>query len=222
MNNSNYAVFDLETTGKNPNTCQPIQLACTMVDGRRLEIIDKFNNYIKPIFDEEKCKELGITPFSHEITALTGITKEELEDKPDIKVVWSRFCEFINTHNYTKKRWDAPIRAGYNIIQYDNIIVKRLCKEYGPWDEEYQNDALFHPLHNFDIMNIMFYWTEDMYDIRSISLDSIRNWMGMDSSKAHRADFDVEQEAALLIKFLKFSRNVAPKTKFKGAFAKNV
>jgi DNA polymerase III epsilon subunit-like protein len=192
-----------------------------MVDGRRLEIVDKFNAYVKPVLDEAKCKELNLTPFTQEITTLTGIELSELENAPTIDVVWPRFCEFIQSHNYSKKKWDAPIRAGYNIINYDNVIVRRLAKQYGPWDDEYQCDSLFHPIHNFDIMNITYYWTENMYDIRSISLDNIRTWMGMDNSKAHRADFDTEQEAALLIKYLKLARNIAPKTKFKGAFAKN-
>jgi DNA polymerase III epsilon subunit-like protein len=225
VNFNNYIVYDYETTGKNAQTAQPIQLAACVVDGRRLEIIDKFNSFIKPEFDENKCKELKLNPISQEIYNLTKINKEQLDEAPSLKIVWERFKEWVNNHNYKKTRWSAPIKVGYNSTKYDDIITDRICgKEpykFGPWDDEYSTEALFHPIHSIDLLKITYYWFENSQDLKSLSLDTLRAYFGMDTALAHQAHFDVQQEAELLIKYLLLARNIAPKTKFKGAFAKN-
>ena len=48
MNLHKIAVIDFETTGINPDTCEPTQLAAVMVDPRKLEIIEgsEFNTLI--------------------------------------------------------------------------------------------------------------------------------------------------------------------------------
>jgi DNA polymerase III epsilon subunit-like protein len=57
-----------------------------------------------------------------------------------------------------------------------------------------------------------------MWQPKSLSMDSLRKFMGMDTSRAHNAAFDVEQTAEMLIRFLKLTRSIAKQTKFENAF----
>jgi DNA polymerase III epsilon subunit-like protein len=220
---STYVVLDFETTSKSPYKCQPIQLAAAAVDSKKLEIIGKFNSYIKPIFDAEKCKELGLDPYNEEETYnITKIKKEQLESAPELKVVWKNFDSFVNSYNYKKSKWDAPVMSGYNIDNYDNKIINRISGEepyrFGPYDDEYRCCSLFNPIWRLDLLDTVFLYFEGAWQPKSLSFDSLRQYMGMDNSKAHDAEFDVQQTAEMLIRFLKLTRSVAKQTKFENAF----
>ncbi|MBR2461303.1 MAG: 3'-5' exonuclease [Clostridia bacterium] len=77
-----YVVFDLETTGFTPERAEIIEIgAIRMVDGKPDGM---FHSYIKPY---------GYLPI--QITALTSITEEMLEDAPRVDAVIPRFLEFI-------------------------------------------------------------------------------------------------------------------------------
>jgi len=68
-------------------------------------------------------------------------------------------------------------------------------------------------------MREVWMWTENNKDIKSISMDSIRDWLGMSKENAHDALQDVKDTAAVLIKFMKLYRYYAPKVQFEKAFA---
>jgi DNA polymerase III epsilon subunit-like protein len=220
---STYIVLDFETTSKSPHSCQPIQLAAAAVDSKKLEIIGQFDAYIKPVFDVEKAKELGLDPYNEEETySITKITKDKLDSAAELKVVWNNFCSFVNNYNYKKTKWDAPIVCGYNIINYDLKIINRICGEkpysFGPYDDDYRCNALFNPIWKLDLLDTVFLYFESTWQPKSLSFDSLRQYMGMDNSKAHNAVFDVEQTSQMLIRFLKLTRHVAKQTKFENAF----
>uniref|UniRef100_A0A6M3IMH1 Putative exonuclease n=1 Tax=viral metagenome TaxID=1070528 RepID=A0A6M3IMH1_9ZZZZ len=86
---------------------------------------------------------------------------------------------------------------------------------FGPWDKQC---TLFHPRDNVDVMRLLYLYTENLQEIRSLSLDSIRDWLGLSSENAHKADVDVRQTAEIFIRFLKFTRKHALNAKFKGSF----
>ena len=77
--------------------------------------------------------------------------------------------------------------------------------------------SLFNPIWKLDLLDIVFLYFENIFEPKSLSLDSLRVFFGMDTAKAHDAATDAMQTAELLIRFLKLTRNVASKTKFKGA-----
>jgi DNA polymerase III epsilon subunit-like protein len=211
---------DFETGSKYPHTTQPTQLAAVVIDGRRLEIVSEYSSYINCEFDESVLKEKQLDAVADEALAVTKITLEQIKSAPPLKVVWGQFCDWVNTHNYKKTRWSAPIIAGYNNNNFDDIIFNRLAKEFGPWDDEYQKNALFHPIHNIDLMKLVFYWFENNQELNSMSMDTMRGYMGMPSEGAHNAVVDVRQSAEMLIRFLKLARTMVPKVKFKGSFGK--
>jgi hypothetical protein len=61
-------------------------------------------------------------------------------------------------------------------------------------------------------------WTENIVEIKSLSMDAIREWLGISTERAHDAQQDVIDGATILIRFLKLHRHFAPKIKFKDSF----
>lgn len=211
-------LLDFETCSKNPHKTQPTQLAAVAIDGRRLEVIGDFNSYINCEFDKEKQAELGLDDIEDEALQITKITVEQIKGAPSKKVVWNNFTDWVTLFNTKKTKWTAPILCGYNNNNFDDIIINRLAKEYGPWDDEYGKNSLFHPIHNIDLLKLTFYWFENNQETHSLSMDSMRTYMGMPNESAHNAIYDVKQSADLMIRYLKLARTIAPKTKFKGSF----
>ena len=56
-------------------------------------------------------------------------------------------------------------------------------------------------------------------NVNSISMDSMRDYMGIDKEGSHAALKDVKDTANIMIRFLKFHRALASKTQFEKAFA---
>jgi len=225
MGRNNYVFLDFETGSKNKYKTQPTQLAAVALDGRTGKIIkgSEFCSFIKPIFDPSECKKLGIDEIQDEALEITKITVEQLETAPDIKTVWKSFCEYVERYSVGKGKWDAPVMCGYNIEGFDKEIIRRIAgvKPYnlGPFDKEYQECTLFHPIDRIDIMKDVQQWTRFNTSIRSVSMDSMRTYFGMKKEGAHNALVDVKQGAAILEKFFDLYKNISPLIKFQGCFA---
>ena len=252
MNNNDLLVYDFETTSINPHSCQPTELASCVIHGRKLEIHPNsmFRSYIRPIFDEEECKKLGLDPVTDEVLEKTHIKKEDLEKAPSIKVVWDQFQKYVNKYNYRQGKWGSLIKCGMNTTHYDNIIIDRIAgghlrkaknqldimlqrgiigeevvKEirklepwgFGPWDDDRQEETLFYPAAKLDLRDILWFWFENNVEVKSLSMDAMREYFGISAEKAHTADKDVEDTALLITKFLKLHRHYGPKVKFRGS-----
>jgi DNA polymerase III epsilon subunit-like protein len=129
VNRQDIIFLDFETTGINPYTCQPTELAAVVIDGRRLTIREDsvFTSLIKPEFDEDKCAALNLDPMSEEAARKTGISLDMLKDAPEPSVVWENFKQYVKRWNPSGSKWNAPIKAGFNIVNYDAVIIDRLC-----------------------------------------------------------------------------------------------
>ena len=214
MNYSNVYIFlDFETTSKKAHSCQPTQLAAVAICNRKLVVKPNgiFSSLMKPIMDDEKAREAGVDPVTDEVLTLTHLTREELENAPQPKVVVDNFANWLKQFAKTTSGWDQPIFCGFNTDGYDIKILNRLAKEFGYWDEEYQQNKLFHPLHSIDIMKDIYRFTENkkINSNNSISMDSIREWLGISKEMAHDARKDVLDGAFLMIKFLRFYRHAS-------------
>ena len=203
-----YIVFDFETGSRNPRKTQPSQIAALALDGRNFKLKGTFNSEIRPVMDDEKAIEMGFDPLEDEALRITGKNREDLAKAPLPKTVWKKFCDFVNQYNWKGTQFFAPIPAGFNIIGFDMIIVDRLCKAYGPYDKERQQQKLFNKIYKVDMMDNMFMWTEGDPSIKSISMDSLRDRMGLSKEKAHDALQDVKDTANIMIKFMKTHRAV--------------
>lgn len=217
--NRDIIVFDFETGGRNPVTCQPTQLAALAIDGRSFRLKGEFNSEIWAETDDNKAVEKGLGPIEDGALKVTGKTREGIAKSPKPKVVWEKFCTFVNKYNWKGTSFFAPIPAGYNILGYDMIIVDRLCQEYGPWDKDRQRQKLFHQIYKIDMMDNYWMWTEGDPSIKSRSMDAIRELMDMPTDNAHDALQDVKDTANLMIKFMKTHRAVYRNLKLEKAFA---
>jgi DNA polymerase III epsilon subunit-like protein len=186
-----------------------------MIDPVKLEIIPNsiFNSYIRAEEDPDICEKLEIDEIQQEALDVNGISLEQIRSAPSLEEVWGSFREYVKGYSKTTNQWDAPIRAGYNIYNFDNKIIDRLCVQYGDWDYKFGAQKLFHPIHNIDVMTDIWRWTENT-SMRSISMDNVRKWLGIDTDGAHNAKNDILVTAFLVIKFLNLYRYHYNFTKF--------
>ena len=219
-------VFDFETDGKNPYECSPVQLSAVMIDPIRLEIIpnSKFNAYLRP----EKLSVPSDAPYAgSDILEWHGKVKgvsadvilSEWKKYPEQQESWKNFISYLEKYhlNGKKSQFTAPIACGYNILRFDMHIIDRLSGKYKNINKEKESN-IFHPRDKIDIMNIAFLWLANEAEVRSLSLDSLRDYLGIDKTNAHDAYKDVSDCAEILIRFLKLHRNLAKKITFKDAF----
>lgn len=212
-------VFDFETGGRDPNTCQPTQIAAAAIDGRNLKAKGFFNSEIWAETDDDKAIAAGLGPIEEGALKVTGKTREQIAKAPKPQTVWTKFAEFVNKYNWKGTQFFAPIPAGYNILGYDMPIVDRMCRLYGPWDKKKQKQKLFHQIYKIDMMDNMFMWTEGDPNVKSISMDTLRERMGLSTDNAHDALQDVKDTANIMIKFMKTHRQVYRNLKIEKAFA---
>jgi len=226
INYNKICVFDFETDGSDPSVCSPVQMAAVIVDPIKLEIIPKseFNIFFKPEVlskDDNYVYETDILDFHSKVR---GCSKDEILETwkkyPSQDQSWKIFTNYLemyHTRASKKSQFSAPIAAGYNINRFDLRIINRLSKKYGNVNKE-ENSDIFFPRDVLDIMNLVFYWFEHNSDLKSYSLDTLRDYFGISKEGAHDALKDVKDCANIMIRFLKLHRSLSNKIKFKDSF----
>lgn len=226
INYNKICVFDFETDGANPDICSPVQLAAVMVDPVQLSVIDgsEFNINFKPEVIEENpdyIYEGDILDFHAKVR---GTDRDsilaEWKKYPSQKNSWSLFTEYLDKYHARgskKNQFNAPIAAGYNIHRFDLPIVERLSRKYNNLNKENKSN-LFYMRDTVDIMNVVFLWFENNSDLKSYSLDTVRDYLGISKDGAHDALKDVKDCAEILIRFLRLHRKLSQKILFKDSF----
>jgi DNA polymerase III epsilon subunit-like protein len=220
-------VFDFETDGSDPFTCSPVQLAAVIVDPIKLEIIpdSEFEIKFKPeVLEKDKDFEYktDILDFHAKVKGCKASDiLSDWHNYPKQEQSWNQFTSYLEKYHCRSSKkscFSAPISCGYNIQRFDLPIVQRLSEKYKNLNKEKKTN-IFYPRDVLDLMNLMFYWFENNNDIKSYSLDNMREYFGISKEGAHDALKDVEDCAKILIRFLRLHRNLAEKIKFKEAFA---
>jgi len=226
INYNKICVFDFETDGSDPRVCSPVQIAAVMVDPIKLEIIPKseFNINFKPEVieqDENYEYQTDILDFHAKVK---GCSKEQVLSEwkkyPKQSHAWEMFVNYLDkyhTRASKKSQFSAPIAAGYNIYRFDLPIIDRLSVKYNNTNKEGKS-SLFFPRDVVDCMNLVFYWFEHNNDLKSYTLDTIREYFGIDKDGAHDAIKDVKDTAEIIIRFMRLHRNLSSKIKFKNSF----
>ena len=112
-----YIVFDLETTGVNPDKDDIIEISALKV--RDHEVKEEYSALVNP----------G-RHIPAQATAVNGITDEMVADAPDIKTVMAQFMEFIGD----------GVLVGHNIHTFDtNFIYDAAWEAFG---KELSNDYI--------------------------------------------------------------------------------
>lgn len=105
---NNYVVFDIETTGLDPEIDEIIEIGAVKIkDGIK---IDTFNSLIKPEYEIDEF-----------ITELTGITNEMVENAPSINEVLPKFMDFINDYIIIGHNVNFDINFIYDNLEELNI-----------------------------------------------------------------------------------------------------
>lgn len=117
----NFVVVDTETTGLEKDA-KIIQLSAIRYEHDKP--VESFNKYINP----------GTLPLPSKITAITGITTEQLQNAPRIDEILNDFMTFVGTlpwigHNINS--FDIPrlINNGFPISDVSTIDTLRLAKK---------------------------------------------------------------------------------------------
>jgi DNA polymerase III epsilon subunit-like protein len=219
-------VFDFETDGSNPKECSPVQIAALIIDPIKLEIVpnSEFNIFFKPetlAANENYEYTTDILDFHAKVK---GCSKDDIltqwKNYPSQEQSWKMFINYLDMHHSRsskKSQFSAPIAAGYNINRFDLNIIERLSIKYGNLNKENRTD-IFYPRDVIDVMNLIFYWFEHNNDLKSYTLDSLRDYFGISKDGAHDALKDVQDCAEILIRFMKLHRNLGSKIKFKNSF----
>lgn len=216
INSKPYIFWDSETGSLNPEKTQVLSIAAIAICPRKLEIIpdSMFYSLINPLEDEQAIKR-GLDPVQKSALDVNKLDLNELKNWPDEKTVVNNFREYVYQFNPKKDSWNAPIAAHFNGRKFDMIILNRLAKDYGFWDEKKNQQKLFNPIQDVDLKDIMWMINENNPEIESNSLDSIRSWLGMSTDNSHEVRQDVMDGAKILTRMLKFLRHWSSKTSFK-------
>lgn len=163
-------IYDWETSSIDPETCHVLQLSALAIDAshRDLPIMDGgvFDVFMKPNIPDEDIMNPDI--IKEDALKKNGIKREDILKAPSEKHSWNKFVQFCNF--YSKDKYLIP--AGHNIVNYDNIITERLRKKY-------KSKQLFHNIAHIDLLQEMFLWLENVPECKSLSLDYLRDYMGL-------------------------------------------
>lgn len=108
INSSNIVVFDIETTGLDPETCEITEIGAVKIE--KGIITERFSSFAKVS-----------SPLPAKIVELTGITDEMLKDAPKIEDVIQDFYEWC----------DGCVISGYNIVGFDMKFIKKVASKIG-------------------------------------------------------------------------------------------
>jgi len=229
INYNKICVFDFETDGSDPKLCSPVQIAAVIIDPIQLEVVEgsEFNINFKPEVLEQSDEYQYQTDILDFHSKVKGCSKEDVLNQwkkyPKQEHSWKLFTTYLDKYHSRsskKSQFSAPIAAGYNINRFDLHIINRLSKKYGNLNKEGNTD-LFFPRDVADVMNLVFYWFEHNKELKSYTLDTVRDYLGIDKTGAHDALKDVKDTADILIRFMKLHRSLSNKIKFKDSFINN-
>lgn len=157
-------VFDLETTGLNVESDQITEIGAVKIDNGN--IIERFSTFVKP------TKRIP-----YDVTKLTGITNEMVENAPPVEFVIRDFFNFA----------EGCVLCGHNIINFDLPIIKREAMAIGlSFDNEIidtYNEARIARLKT-----------------TSFKLSTVTKLLGVSLEGAHRAWNDAFATAQVLLK----------------------
>ena len=220
MNYNKICVFDFETDGTNPEQCSPVQIAAVMIDPLNLEIIpnSEFNCNFKPEVMENDPQYEYKTDILDFHAKVKGCSKDDVyaewTNYPKQEIAWKMFVDYLDKYHSRsskkKSQFSAPIAAGYNIYRFDLPIIQRLSKKYKNTNKEGSSNIFF-PRDVIDMINLVFYWFSHNNELKSYTLDSVRDYMGISKDGAHDAIKDVKDTAEIMIRFLKLHRNLSGK-----------
>ncbi len=157
-------VFDIETTGLDPEQDQIIEIGAVKIDNGN--IIEKFASFVRPTVE-----------ISRDITNLTGISQDMVENAPDVQDVIKDFYDF--THDC--------IISGHNIINFDIKFIRREGEIMGL---DFDNE----------LIDTLSEARTARLKLTKFNLSALTNYLGIKLEGAHRAWNDAYATAQVLLR----------------------
>lgn len=199
MDNRNLICFDLETSNINPAIAEIVSIGAVAINRNNLSFMDEFYSLVKPLNEDN---------IDNEALKVCRLTREQLSEAPEPKLIFPIFADWIKKFNTRKDKsaWGAPIPCGWNITGFDLPIFARYCKEFKYWDDKRNNQTLLNPIFSFDVMQHMWFWTRTNPDVDKLKLSEILSTMGMSvdtiENEAHNSLWDAKVTAKIAVKLL--------------------
>jgi DNA polymerase III alpha subunit (gram-positive type) len=207
MNERNYIVIDLETTGLDPEQQDIVQISAKAINASNFEDHPSGHKtwLVKPTnpaaASEEAIRVIGKDLFD-----------KACKDGLNIKVVLEDLVRWVNSVNDSKKRMGNPYFVGHNSkFDWDwlrtTMLRHKVCKTKEDLDKSW-------PFHvNFiDTATLMFVLFESNREVNNYKLDTLLNILGESRTTAnHDAEEDVSLTAKAFVRFMKLFRQVNKK-----------
>lgn len=210
---NNYCVIDFETTSVDPHQCYPIEIAAKIYNSRSLEPIEgaEFDSMCRP------PKTHVIDPKVYDIT---NIKPEEVEKATPIEIIYPKLVDWLLKYNPEGTKWTALIFVGQNVTFFDRIIHERMMESFVKGTK---SEKVFRS-RNIDLMDLSWMWFENTKELGGYGLNELRKFYGISTDKAHRAMKDVQDTGWIIMRMLKFNRELAGRylPKMKNAYNKKV
>jgi hypothetical protein len=201
-----------------------------MVDPIKLEILDgsEFNIQMKP----EKLEMDAAYTYKNDADGnilewhakVRACSEQEVlaswNQATTQKHAWTMFLQYLDKYyarSSKKSKFSAPIPAGYNIQRFDLKIIERLSVKYDNASKDGESE-IFHPRDNLDVMFMLYPWFRNIDDLKSLSLDNVRQYLGIPTEGGHDALKDVKDTANIMIRLLKLHKTLSQKVVFKDSF----
>ncbi len=200
MDNRNFMCFDFETSSTDTQTTQILQIGACIIDRNSLEIKESFESLVRPESPDD---------VQSEALKVNGLTLEQLEDAPEIDVIFPTFAKWIKKFNVYKNKssFGSPVGMTYNGTNFDMPIFMRYCKRFGYWDSKWCNQNLVNPIYSFDVLQHIWFWTRTMSELPNLKLVTVLEYMGVKKEEiergAHNALWDVHWTARIGVKLLR-------------------
>ncbi len=173
-----FVVVDLETTGLNPEKDRIIEIgAIRFVDGKEDEV---FEQLINP--------GMAIPPF---ITNLTGISDDDVKDKPPIEEVFPHFLQFLGDAAIVGQQ----VNFDASFIEYQ---FRRQNNDFERWEDTQQR---FKYVSNLRI-DTLFIARIFMPFLNSFKLASLAKEFDYDLDRAHRAVDDARATGHVFLELI--------------------
>jgi DNA polymerase III alpha subunit (gram-positive type) len=190
--------WDTETDGIDPTKCNILQVGAIVLDAEDddLPIMDNglFVSYMRPDLTDEQIDDPEI--ISDSALRVNHINREDIKNFPDSKVVWNNFAKFCYSF---KRGGELPVACGWNIKDFDNIIMDR-------YNKKYMTRRFFHENNYFDLM--IMDWAlrqrDPLYSGKSFDLAAEHYGIQLEpGDKPHTADADCKRGAKLMRWYLR-------------------
>lgn len=196
-NNKNFVVFDIETSGLDPNKgAEIVQIVATALKYSDYSEIEngKFSVLIKPqnpsAADQDALRVIG----------------HSLWDKANCeglhpKVALRKFKEYLESMNQTKKFWTAPILVGFNIVNFDIPFVKQQMETYKVLGKDEDMPWSNMQIDMFPLMFSIF----GRDGLKNNKLDTYANLIGLArAAETHDASEDVDITKQMFQRYMSF------------------